>query len=81
MKQPPLADDGKIPSWAKSQVAAATNAGLITGYKEQGKTVFKANQVITRAEMAVMISKALHSNAGGSQGTVNPFRDTSSIPA
>lgn len=31
--------------------------------------------------MAVMISKALHSNAGGTQGTVNLFRDTSSIPA
>ncbi|EHS54830.1 S-layer homology domain-containing protein [Paenibacillus sp. Aloe-11] len=76
-----FADDSKIPSWAKAQVAAAANAGLITGYKEQGKTVFKANQVITRAEMAVMISKALNSNASGSQGTVNPFRDTSSIPA
>jgi hypothetical protein len=75
-----FADDSEIPSWSKSAVTAAVQAGLVSGYPEQGAVWFKANQTIGRAEMAVMIARALgaHQNAVGSGS--DRFKDFAAIP-
>ncbi|MFS0858508.1 S-layer homology domain-containing protein [Paenibacillus taichungensis] len=51
-----FADQGSLPDWAKSDIAAAVQAGIVKGY---GDNTFKPNQTITRAEMAVMMENAL----------------------
>ncbi|KPV55771.1 hypothetical protein QJ48_31460, partial [Paenibacillus sp. A3] len=76
-----FADDPQIPGWAKSGVAAAVKAGLIHGYEENGRTWFKADQTITRAEMSVMIANALTSGGFKSVNQTKAFQDAASIPA
>ncbi|PKM43548.1 MAG: hypothetical protein CVV03_08550 [Firmicutes bacterium HGW-Firmicutes-8] len=46
----------EIPSWALGSVAAAVNQGIVKGYDDG---TFQPNRVINRAEMAVMLDKAL----------------------
>lgn len=48
-------DEAKIDTWAKTAVAQAVQAGIITGYQDGA---FHPNDQITRAEMAVMLAKA-----------------------
>ncbi|WP_246309509.1 S-layer homology domain-containing protein [Paenibacillus alginolyticus] len=74
-------DDSKIPSWAKASVAAAVKAGFINGYDENGKTLFEADQTITRAEMSVIMARALSANGNKSETVQNQFRDATSMPA
>ncbi|WP_282940085.1 S-layer homology domain-containing protein [Paenibacillus sp. RC67] len=76
-----FADDNEIPSWAKEAVNAAMKAGLIQGYEENGKSLFKANQTITRAEMSTIIANALKSYAVKAGKETVHFKDASSIPA
>lgn len=45
-----------IPAWAQGSIAAAVNRGVVKGYSNG---TFQPGKVITRAEMAVMIDKAL----------------------
>ncbi len=73
-----FADDAAIGAWAKPSVAAAVEAGLISGYKENEGTVFKAGQSITRAEIAAMIAQALGASGVASEQTL-AFRDSASI--
>lgn len=47
----------EIPLWAKGSIAAAVNKGIIKGYDDG---TFRPNKVVTRAEMAVIIDKALN---------------------
>ena len=51
-----------IPDWAKSQVAAAAEAGLIVNRPDFGKNDLKPNESATRAEVAAMIHQALVNN-------------------
>lgn len=64
----------KIPEWAKGYIGAAVEKGVIRGYEDN---TFRASQLISRAEMAVMAVRALGRNASSRQ---LEFRDTSSIP-
>ncbi|WP_211750065.1 S-layer homology domain-containing protein [Paenibacillus sp. Marseille-Q4541] len=75
-----FADESDIPAWAKSDITAAVNAGLIQGYEEHGKTYFKPNQKITRAEMSVMIFNALKDTNLPSDGELERFKDADKIP-
>ncbi|QGQ94172.1 hypothetical protein EHS13_04245 [Paenibacillus psychroresistens] len=84
-----FADDAEIPSWSKGDVAALVEAGFIHGYSENGEMWFRANQTITRAEMSVIIAKALNTTANQTDSlvvsSVNSansvrFKDASSIP-
>ncbi|MHB9095021.1 MAG: phosphodiester glycosidase family protein, partial [Eubacteriales bacterium] len=45
-----------IPAWAQGSIAAAVNHGVVKGYDDG---TFKPEKAINRAEMAVMIDKAL----------------------
>ncbi len=47
----------EIPAWAEGSIATAVNRGIVKGY-DDGK--FWPNKVITRAEMAVIIDRALN---------------------
>ncbi|MBB6674566.1 S-layer homology domain-containing protein [Cohnella nanjingensis] len=51
-----LTDTSKIGAWAKKAVAQAVQAGIISGYPDGS---FRPDADITRAEMAVMIARAL----------------------
>jgi minor extracellular protease Epr len=72
-------DKQTIPVWAKQYVTAATDAGLILGYKNsQGQSYFNPNAWITRAEMAVILSRALGNSASSNQ-TLH-FKDADTVP-
>jgi hypothetical protein len=56
-------DDGtNIPDWAKEQVAAATEAGLVVNRPGFSSNSLKPNESATRAEVAAMIHQALVNN-------------------
>ncbi|WP_339287552.1 S-layer homology domain-containing protein [Paenibacillus sp. FSL E2-0201] len=69
-------DQEKIGAWAAEAVAQAASAGIVSGYEDGS---FRPNAVITRAEMAVMIAKALGLPLEPAAGT--SFTDDAKIPA
>lgn len=75
-------NDVAAADWYYAEVAAAHNAGLIQG---TGATVFDANAVITREQMASMLIRALNkigkstATVEGNADQINAFSDNSSI--
>ncbi|WP_206669721.1 InlB B-repeat-containing protein [Paenibacillus luteus] len=70
-----FSDSSKIGSWAQKSVAQAVNAGIINGYEDGS---FRPNAEITRAEMTVMIAKAL--NLADGAAAASGFADDKDIP-
>lgn len=69
-------DSDKLGAWAQNAVAQAVEAGIINGYEDGS---FRPNKEITRAEMAVIIAKALgHADAASAAAG---FADDKDIPA
>ena len=52
-------DSAKIPDWAKEQVAAATEAGLVVNPPDAGTSTLTPQKSATRGEVAAMIHQAL----------------------
>ncbi|MFC3747486.1 immunoglobulin-like domain-containing protein [Paenibacillus sp. GCM10012306] len=75
-----FADQEAIPAWAAGDIAAAVEAGIIRGYEVGGKTIFKGSEVITRAEMSVMLASALNSAPHKKTSSSITFVDRSAIP-
>ncbi len=74
-----FADNAQIPDWAKPYILTAYNNKLILGYEgENGLKVFKPDQLITRAEMAVMIARGLGQDLDS--GNETTFADDNQIP-
>lgn len=71
-----FADSDEIPEIYKGYVNTAVKLGIIKGSMENGKTVFRPNDAVTRAEAAV-IAKAI---LGESNTAVQTFADSSSVP-
>ncbi|MGO4270952.1 S-layer homology domain-containing protein, partial [Paenibacillus sp. TAF58] len=69
-------DTAKIGSWARKAVGQAVQADIINGYKDGS---FRPTAEITRAEMAVMIAKALKLSIV--PDTETGFSDDKSIPS
>jgi len=69
-----FADAADIPAWAKGYVGAAVKAGLIRGYEDG---TFRADRQITRAELAVMVARALKAAEKAGLG----FKDAADIPS
>jgi hypothetical protein len=69
-------DQAKIGSWAQKAVAQAVEAGMISGYLDG---TFRPNAMISRAEMASMIGKALKLTPA--EEATTGFADDKSIPA
>ncbi|WP_139990898.1 S-layer homology domain-containing protein [Paenibacillus paridis] len=70
-----FSDSAKIGSWAQKSVAQAVSAGIINGYEDGS---FRPNAEITRAEMTVMIAKAL--NLADGAAASSGFADDKDIP-
>lgn len=68
-------DAAAIPGWARASVGAAVYRGIITGYEDN---TFKAGRLISRAEIAVMMAKAM-----GKEASDKPlaFADAASVPS
>lgn len=75
--EPEFGDFTQTVKWAKPYIAAVVDAGLINGYADQ---TFRAGHAITRAELAVIISRAagLQMNV---TGALLPFKDSADVPA
>ncbi|OUS74979.1 hypothetical protein B1748_19860 [Paenibacillus sp. MY03] len=72
---PAFTDSEQIPGWAREAVAGAAAAGLINGYEDGS---FHANAIVTRAQMAVMLQRALRIEAA--TGDAERFADHGDIP-
>jgi hypothetical protein len=71
-----FADQKEIPAWSRPYIAAAVQAGIINGYEDK---TFRASANITRAEIAVMIVRAMQEQAPA--GAQLNFTDAATIPA
>lgn len=63
--------------WAANAIAAVSQAGLVTGFPDG---TFKPEDKITRAQALVILAKALPQTIAQS-GVLNPYTDSSSVPA
>ncbi len=68
-------DNASIPAWARTAVAQAGQAGIVSGYVDR---TFRPEQTITRAETAVFLARALQLNLP--EQTSAQFIDNASIP-
>lgn len=64
-----------VPDWAGGYVGAAVEKGVIKGYEDN---TFRADRLISRAEMAVIVVRALGKDASDKPLT---FSDASDVPA
>lgn len=71
-----FSDVQEIGTWAQTAVAQSVAVGIVTGYSDG---TFRPNANITRAELAVMIARAV--GATSKQTTSTGFVDDSEIPA
>lgn len=71
-------DQAHIGKWAADAVAAAVQAGWITGYSDGS---FRAQEGITRAELAAVLARAAAGmTSAGSEERLSHFRDAKQIP-
>lgn len=68
-------DENEIPEWVKPHLAAVVGSGIIGGYEDG---TFRADRKITRAELAVMIVRALHLKVD--PNATSSFADADAIP-
>ncbi|MFC3789000.1 immunoglobulin-like domain-containing protein [Paenibacillus sp. GCM10012307] len=68
-------DEDQIAEWSRAAVAQTVQAGIIIGYEDGS---FRPSSKITRAEMAVMIARALKLQFD--PGVSTPFIDDEAIP-
>jgi len=71
-------DTEQIPPWALPYVEAAVGRGIMNGY---GDGSFKPGKPITRAEIAAMAVRSLHSADTPAAGGKQAFTDNARIPA
>lgn len=69
-----FADSNEIGQWAQEAIAAAVKAGIVQGYSDGS---FQPNATITRAEVAVMVKRALGTASAASAAG---FSDQADIP-
>ncbi|OPZ73957.1 MAG: Cellulosome-anchoring protein precursor [Firmicutes bacterium ADurb.Bin456] len=75
-------DAADVPAWAKAPVAAAVEAALLKGYPEgDGTTTFRPARQVTRAELAVILSRVVVKELGEQHPAAPKFTDSGKIPA
>ncbi|MFD0712231.1 S-layer homology domain-containing protein [Paenibacillus sp. GCM10027626] len=75
---PGFRDEAKIGKWASAAVAAAVQAGWITGYSDGS---FRPQEGITRVELAAVLARAAGGMAAAGSGEpLSEFRDAKQIP-
>ncbi|MBP1990518.1 S-layer homology domain-containing protein [Paenibacillus eucommiae] len=70
-----FADLEQIPEWAREEVALAVNTGLVEGYDD---ATFRPYQPISRAEMAIIVARALQLNLDSQ--VPSSFKDAVNFP-
>ena len=76
-----FSDSADVPAWAKDPVAAAVEASLLKGYPEaDGSTTFRPARQVTRAELAVILSRVVVKELGEQQPVAASFTDLEKIP-
>ncbi len=70
-------DARTVPDWGRPYVAAAVQAGLIKGYDDN---TFRADQPITRAQIAAVVARGLWLKGNQPGGQARPFADRNAIP-
>ncbi|MFD0714360.1 DNRLRE domain-containing protein [Paenibacillus sp. GCM10027626] len=71
-------DQARIGNWAADAVAAAAQAGWITGYSDGS---FRPQEGITRVELAAVLARASAGLTAEGDGQLSQFRDAEQIPA
>ncbi|MFB9275595.1 DNRLRE domain-containing protein [Cohnella cellulosilytica] len=71
-------DRSAIPQWAEASLAAASSAGILSGYADG---TLRPNQLINRAEMVTMLMRAYPAETNASQPELPGFKDEAAIPA
>lgn len=72
-----LADNDAIPTWAQPYIASAIYNGVVRGERNQdGNSIFRASDTLTRAEAAAILTRAV--NLPAAESTV---RFTDEVPA
>lgn len=66
--------------WARDYISYMSSRGVVSGYDENGASVFKPGQNMTRAEFACMVANYLDINVFNYRGTELPYADKDSIP-
>ncbi|MEW6423828.1 MAG: Ig-like domain-containing protein [Bacillota bacterium] len=75
-----MADAADIPSWAQEAAAAALREGLIKGLPHGDALFFAAGHPVTRAELAVILARALKKRESQPAPGRLWFTDAGSIP-
>lgn len=65
--------------WAKNTAAALAKYGIVTGYTENGRTVFRPSDTTTREQAAVMLARALKLDINASDTSELAFADAEKI--
>lgn len=73
-------DSPEIPFWAREAVTSCFEEGIITGYlQEDGKLFIEAAKPVSRAEMAVMLSRIAEKKLGQITPATTNFTDVDNI--
>lgn len=67
--------------WAKDYIIYMTDRKIVSGYSEDGQTLFRPDDNMTRAEFASMIANYLNINLEDYSDVDMPFEDISDIPS
>lgn len=73
-----FADAADVPAWARGYIATAVDKGVIKGYEDN---TFRAGQLISRSEIAVMVVRALGKESDAAKAGALGFSDAASVPA
>jgi hypothetical protein len=76
-ESPASAFTDDLPQWAAHDIASAVQAGIVNGYEDR---TFRANLLISRAEIASMIMRATDKKFR-KPNTPKHFSDANDIPA
>ncbi|BBI31951.1 S-layer homology domain-containing protein [Cohnella abietis] len=71
-------DANEIPSWARNNIAKAVKAGIVSGYADG---TFQSNRTISRAEMAVMVTRAFGFKSDAARLKETHFSDETALPS
>jgi hypothetical protein len=69
--------DLKPTHWAAASIAAASNAGLISGFPDGS---FKPEDQLTRAQALVILAKALDADVPATVDALNAYADKAAVP-
>ena len=75
---PGFADNTGIPAWARGYIATAVDRGVIKGYEDN---TFRAANLISRAEIAAMVVRAMGKESDAAKAGALSFGDAGSVPA